>query len=126
MWTLFEQERAAQPTQDAQPASAELALFPILLNGKVGYINRTGQLVIAPQFTIEKTMNFRVLSAISVRGSSEGLIPVRTAGSWAYMDNNGTVGSEAIFDDAGSFSQGFAPVKMGGKWAISIGKPNSL
>jgi hypothetical protein len=126
MGTLFEQEQAVPVTQEAQPAGRELAPFPILQNGKVGYIDRTGRVIIAPQFTIEKTMNFRVLSAISVRGSSEGLIPVRTAGSWAYMDNNGTVGSEAIFDDAGSFSQGFAPVKMGGKWAISIGKPNSL
>src|SRR5437588_355448 len=113
MQTFTEQDR---PLTSGSDKSLDSTLFPILQNNKIGYINRAGQLVIAPQFTKDEATNFRVLSAVTARGSAEGLIPVKTTGSWAYMDNYGTLITKPDFENAGTFHQGVAPVMIGGKW----------
>src|SRR5262249_31544080 len=120
MQTLSEHARTAPPPAAERMGSGmpqheheggDATLFPVLQNDKIGYIDRTGHVVIAPQFGLDNKANFRVLSAITVRGSVEGQFPVLIGDSWDYMDNTGKVVTEAIFEAAGSFHDGLAPVK---------------
>ncbi len=66
---------------------------------KFGYIDRTGEFAIEPQF--ERCARF-----------SEGLAAVRTD-KWGYIDTSGKVVIKPIFDYAGEFSEGLAAVKIG-------------
>ena len=81
--------------QEARP------LFPIEQNGRWGYINRTGQVVILPQF--EEAAAF-----------SEGLAAVEANGKWGFVDENGKLVIEPQFSGAYEFSEGLARVQVGG------------
>lgn len=72
-------------------------LFPIEKNGKAGYINVTGKLVIPPKF--DEAWRF-----------SEGLAPVRLGEDWGYIDKTGRFAIKPQFFEAGKFSGGFAQV----------------
>ena len=54
-------------------------LLPILLNGKWGFIDRTGKIVIEPKFD---TYDY-------VYQWSEGLLAVRVGGRWGFIDKTG-------------------------------------
>ena len=100
------------------PQDIELCLLlPVLQNGRVGYINRLGQLRISPQFSPVNT-NFKVLSAATLRSFHEGLTPVNISGKWGYMDAAGTLLIQEQFDDAGIFLGGLAAVKISGQWGV--------
>lgn len=49
--------------------------------------------------------------------SEDGAVAVKTGDKWGYINNDGSVLIEAAYDDAYSFSLGFAPVKMNDRWA---------
>jgi WG containing repeat len=55
---------------------------------------------------------------LSIRRMSEGLAPASTAANkWGYLHrNSGEFLWPGGFEDAQNFSQGFAPVKINGKW----------
>src|SRR5690242_17555808 len=57
-------------------ASGPSALYPVHANGKYGYMDRSGKLVIQPQF--DKAEEF-----------SEGLAPVQAGNRWGYTDKSG-------------------------------------
>jgi len=86
-----------------QRRAAPLGLARVKLSGKWGYIDRTGRIVINPQF--EEAGDF-----------SEGLARVKTGGKWGYIDRTGRFLINPQFEEAGDFSQGLARVKLGGKW----------
>jgi hypothetical protein len=69
------------------------------MGDKWGYIDRTGQAVISPQF--ESAWRF-----------SEGLGAVKVGHRWGYIDRTGKIVIKTIFDDAGLFSQGLAGVMI--------------
>jgi hypothetical protein len=64
----------------AEPRERQL-LFPVLQNGMIGYINRTGKLTVPAQFA-GFNQSFRVVGGIAVRGFREGLAPVEVGAKW--------------------------------------------
>jgi len=88
----------------AEPGSEKEStrLFPVRLNGKYGYIDTTGSLVIEPQF--ESAENF-----------SEGFARVRLGGSWGYINSTGRMVFQPNFQLASDFSEGLAWVRIGNK-----------
>lgn len=86
-----------------QRRTAPLGMARVKLSGKWGYIDRTGRIVINPQF--EEAGDF-----------SEGLARVKVGGKWGYIDRTGRFLINPQFEEAGDFSQGLARVKLGGKW----------
>jgi hypothetical protein len=89
-----------------QPPSQEkkeIALFPINKNGKFGYIDRTGKIVIKPQFDV-------------AGGFSEELAKVKIGSKYGYIDTTGKVVINPQFDDAFEFSEELALVKLGTKY----------
>jgi hypothetical protein len=87
-------------------------LFQIIEKGKVGYkvgyMDRTGRVVIPPQF-------------IEAHNFSEGLAGVRLGWGhkqYGYIDTNGKVVILPRFDYVDNFSNGLARVYLGGKWGF--------
>ena len=84
------------------PKPAGERLFTVRQEGKWGYIDRTGKLVIAPQY--DEAWEF-----------SEGLAYVRVGKQRFIIDRAGkTVIELQQVDITGNFSEGFAPVQTGG------------
>lgn len=89
-------------------------LFPIRQNGKWGYINRSGKIVIEPQFMQIIDDNY-----IFNYGWSEGLAPVRfNTGLWGYIDKTGAVVIKPQFATAARFSEGLARVQSQNEWLV--------
>ena len=70
-----------------------VGLFPVVLGGKTGFINRDGKLVINPQFD-------------DARNFYEGLALVSNGGKAGYIDKEGKNIINPQFDVAGDFSNG--------------------
>jgi len=140
----------AQPGSDQEEQSAQVngstPLFPIEKDGKYGYIDKAGNIVINLQFDyaglfcdglavvsigskygyIDKTG--KVVMEPQFSGTwdfSEGLAKVQIGdektGKYGYVDKTGKVVIEPQFDMAQAFSEGLAAVRIGdkktGKWA---------
>jgi len=73
------------------------------LDGKCGFIDRTGGAVIP--FNFDECSSF-----------VEGLAPVRIGKRWGYIDNSGKFEIRPQFEDAVSFSEGMAAVEREEKW----------
>lgn len=78
-------------------------LFPVVQKGKCGYINRTGKIVIEPQFN-------------GADDFSEGLARVTIEAKFGYINKAGQmVIKPQQFDWAENFSEGLALVEIDGK-----------
>jgi hypothetical protein len=75
------------------------ALFPIRVDGREGFMDSDGKVVIEPRF--EKTYPF-----------TEGLAAVMLDGKWGYIDERGTQVIPPTFRTAGLFREGRAQVRM--------------
>lgn len=76
-------------------------LVGVLLNGTVAYYDRSGKkLPIATEYG-PKTNSF-----------SEGLLPIEVKNKWGYVDKAGRLVIAPQFEDAESFREGLAPVKV--------------
>jgi len=95
-----------------QPGIAQRdTLFLISLNGKVGYIDKAGKLVVNPQFDVANNFS-EGLAGVCVGGKDifcEG-------GKWGYIDKAGKYVINPQFDGVYNFSEGLGVVKIGGKW----------
>ena len=80
---------------------------------RVGYMDKTGKMAIAPKFSAAKNFS-EGLAAVALFGDHEGHSPVFW--SWVYIDKTGKVIIPTEFRDAKSFSEGLAPVMIGDKW----------
>lgn len=72
-------------------------LMPVSIDGKGGYIDQTGKIIIKPQFD-------------EVRAFSEGLAAVLIGSKWGYIDESGGLVVPPQFNRADGFSEGLAVV----------------
>jgi hypothetical protein len=79
----------------------QLGLFHIIRNGKYGYIDSKGKIVIQPQF--DEADEF-----------SEGLAPIRIGDKWGYIDPTGRIVIKPQYGRVGEFSEGLAGVSVAG------------
>lgn len=91
----------------AQP-QAEKQLFLIEKDGKSGFVDQTGKVVIAPRFD-------------SSRGFREGLALVALNGKKFFIDTSGRTVFEAKFDIVSNFAEGLAAVNIGETRIPNIG-----
>jgi WG containing repeat len=78
-------------------------LARILIDGKTGYIDRRGKLVIRPQFT--EAYNF-----------TEGLAPVKIGSKYGYINTKGKLVIPAEYNTVSEFRSGLAAVRIGKKY----------
>ena len=76
-------------------------------DGKYGYINREGRVVIEPQFGNDSAIPF-----------SDGLAPVKIDDRYGYINRDGKIVIAPQFDYANEFVEGMARVKMNEKWGL--------
>jgi hypothetical protein len=79
-----------------------MSLFPIIYEGKYGFIDSSGNVIIEPQF-------------LAVGGFTEGLAFARIKGTYGYIDFTGEFVIPPQFDYATPFSEGIAIVYSDGK-----------
>jgi hypothetical protein len=91
--------------QDVQIQEVEEDLYVIRDNGRFGYINRVGLVVIEPQF--EDAYSF-----------SEGLARVAVQHKYGFIDKSGIMVIKPVFDDAGDFVEGLARVSTENKYGF--------
>lgn len=72
-------------------------------NRKYGYIDKSGQIVIEPQFGYAYAF-------------SEGLAKIKVNGKWGYVNKSGTVIIKPQFDSSDSFHEGMAGIVINNKW----------
>lgn len=89
------------PSQE-QPPMAQSHLFPIVEDGRFGFIDGSGKTVIACSYDW-------------ARPFSEGLAAVFTDGKWGYIDRTGEMAVEPQFEQALDFREGLAVVYIGNK-----------
>jgi len=106
----------------------------IVKNGKYGYIDHEGKIVIQPQFVWAEDF-WRGLGTVYVCGryvsidSSGSLHPLRitveghleakqSEGMFGFVDASGQLKIRPTFDEALPFSEGLAAVRVGDKWGF--------
>jgi hypothetical protein len=85
--------------------SNNLDLFLFRRNDKLGYIDRTGKIVIPAKFG--RANNF-----------SEGLAAVEIGAKWGFIDRTGKIVVPARFEYVYNFSDGLAAVEVDRKWGF--------
>ena len=94
------------------PLAAQGRLFPIFENGKAGYIDRTGKVIIKPTFD-EGGEFSEGLAPVMV--DKKQLNPSIAVGKWGYIDQKGNWVIKPTFDYAETFSEGLGVVEIDGK-----------
>jgi|GEM_PF-2762383 len=100
------------------------SLFPFrgAINGRVGYIDRTGKVVIPPVHSQEASPQFyfdgavRIADSLGALGFSAGLTPVRIGAGYGFISETGKVVIQPRFEYAGPFSEGFACIRIDQKY----------
>src|SRR5262252_7701054 len=82
-------------------------LFQIHYGDKWGFMDRTGRVVIRPQFS-DVSDFFDGLAKVVVRVGKEY--------KSCFIDETGNTVIPCVFDMAGNFSEGLAPVRVGRLW----------
>ncbi|MBL9113904.1 MAG: WG repeat-containing protein [Verrucomicrobiaceae bacterium] len=54
----------------------------------------------------------------AIRAPMEGMAPVRLAGKWGFVNEQGQTIGEVKWEEVGNFVEGLAAVKSGGKWGF--------
>src|SRR5262249_54713825 len=84
-------------------------LLPIIQNGKLGYIDESGIVVIKPQF--EKVSLYS--NDFKSINFSEGLAGVKVGDKWGFIDTSGKIVIPPNFRAVWSFHEGMAQVWIG-------------
>lgn len=116
--------------------NTDTELFPVKQNGKWGYIDKLGQIIIMPKYLVALPFSEDIafvrtskhVKAIDSLGNSvftfsldnnfpgaysEGLAPFLVDGKYGFIDKKGKTVIDFKYDFAASFSEGLALVKIG-------------
>ncbi len=88
-----------------EQATKTIPLFRIVQNGKWGYIDPTGKIVIAPRF--EQATSF-----------TEGMARIKVGKLFGFIDVTGKLVVPARYPAASDYSEGLARVMVGSKWGF--------
>jgi len=102
-------QAAAKRSAATEKGATEIALFPVVRDGKWGYIDGQGHVVIPLQFDAALPFS-EGLAAFGVR---RGVFR-RDWFKWGYVDQTGAVVIKPQFEKASRFSEGLACVNVGG------------
>ncbi|MBI4854136.1 MAG: WG repeat-containing protein [Acidobacteria bacterium] len=131
----------AKTTNTLSEANESVELFPIKQNGKWGYIDKIGQIIIEPKYLAAQPFSDSLafvrtakhLKAIDSLGNtvfklplasnfpgaySEGLAPFLVDGKYGFIDKNGKTILDFKYDFAAPFSDGLALIKIGDKYGF--------
>jgi hypothetical protein len=94
----------------AFPFKEELAM--VIVNEKIGYINKLGDYIVKPTFSLD---GFSFKKGLDSLFMSEGLVAVQVKGKgWGYINKKGKFVIEPQYEAASQFNEGFAAVKING------------
>jgi hypothetical protein len=130
IFSLFNNTKSTVATTNNNP------LFPIQKDGKRGYIDKSGKVVVKPSLPMNLAVGENSIVDLDGKCSSnefsdsikvppqskkaanfqEGLIPIEVNSKCGFIDNQGKVAILPKFDDASFFSEGLAAVKIGNKY----------
>lgn len=96
-----EKPKAAEPVENTLFSGGMVALQK---DGKWGYQNREGEIVIPLIYEDAKPF------------STNGMAAVKQDGKWGYINAKGELVVECLYEQADSFSAGFAPVQISSRW----------
>lgn len=94
-----------RPETDVKIRDSGEELYVVRDNGRYGYINNMGLVVIKPQFE-------------DGYGFSEGMARVAMYHKYGFIDKSGRLAIDAVFDDAGDFSEGLAMVAIDNRYGF--------
>jgi hypothetical protein len=87
---------------DLAAAPSDSALLSVMKEGRIGFINRQGEIIIQPQFE-------------NAREFSDGMAAISVNEKWGFIDFTGQVKIEPKHDDVGKFSESYSWVAIGEK-----------
>lgn len=105
---------------DNGPDYVKDGLFRIRKNGKVGYANMNGEIVIKPQFDFAFPFkNGFAIVGFGGKDEIENEHKIRVGGKYGFINISGEYVIQPIYDDARYCKEkGKAKVKKGGAWII--------
>lgn len=94
------------------------SLLPVKLNGRWGFIDRSGKLVVKPQFaSLDSLAPYFLENRAAVGGEN---------GKWGFIDKAGKVIVGPKFQNVRSFQEQRAPIKFNGKWGFIDRNGNTI
>lgn len=106
-------------TGNSQRRKEHSGLFPITQNGKIGFIDRTGKIVIPPQFCGIQPKTYtrpELAPGTLIDAFSEELLVASDCKGWGLIDKTGKFVVKLQQDMIGVFSEGLMSVRIDGKW----------
>jgi hypothetical protein len=97
-----------------QPWRVAEGMAGIQIDGKWGFIDKTGEIIIKPQF--DDARQFSEGLACVNFGATRNKEGILVGGKWGYIDKSGSIIIELQYEDVYSFSEGLAAVMINGKW----------
>ena len=112
--TTVETPTTTSPSSPPATFPQGVALYPVSVGGKWGFIDKTGTIKIEPQFAGIRRLD----GDGGLIGFSEGLCAVQLVenGPWGYIDTSGRMVIEPQFYLAQWFSEGLAVVRNADRW----------
>ncbi len=90
------------------------ALFPIVKNGKYGYMDKKGEVVISPRFVAPSVFSQGLACVVTKAEVRAGKLHME----FAYIKQKGEPAFDKTFSRACDFSEDRAAVKIGDKWGF--------
>lgn len=106
--------------RQASTATGEGSLYRITVDGKYGYIDRTGKIIVAPKYDVSHDFS-EGLAVVGMKITDGKAASIQ----YGYIDTSGKEVIPLQFPFACSFSDGLAAVRIDGKWGF-INKTGQL
>lgn len=99
------------PPEENDDRLAFNGYLPIVKDGKLGFIDGSGRVVIQPQFELTAGL------MLGGEHFAEGLEPLQVGGQWGFIGTDGTFRINPQFDGVQlGFSDGLVAVRSNGRW----------